>query len=180
MLGKKRYLLFAVVSIIVASAGLYLGKTREKDYLSGIYGRTDFTLLDDSDDFFRLSALPANERLLLIFTPDGIHPATVPAFMAFSRHLEDFRQRHIRVALITRTNKEIVANFKRASGFKGKVLYDLSGTVGRIVGVWPSLQPVTHWGYVLLDAQFNQHFVQVANAPVSYEELIAQIPQAPR
>lgn len=177
MFGKQRYLWVGVCALIVATAGLYIGKLKEKDFLDELYLHRDFTLLDDNNDFFTLSAFPRDQRLLLIFTPDGLPPEAVGPFAEFSRRLADFQQRKIQVMLVTRTNKEIVMNFKAAARFPGRVLSDLSGTVGRTVGVWPSLDPVDHWGYVLVDHAFNQLFAQVANRPVSADELLRQIPR---
>ncbi len=73
--------------------------------------------------------------------------------------------------LVARTNREIARNFKRASHFEGRMLLDPSGTVGRLAGVWPGLEPVEHWGYVLTDRSFQLYWGMLEPAPINFAQL---------
>ncbi|MGZ3694992.1 MAG: hypothetical protein ACXWQO_12595 [Bdellovibrionota bacterium] len=175
--GKRIYFLLGIVALCVAISGLMVGRQREKAYLEALETHHDFTLIDDADDFFRLNSLPKDERLLLIFTPDGIPTNTVKAFFDFSLHLSDLAKDKIRVRLVTRTNRDIVANFKRAAHFDERVLLDVGGTVGSAAGAWTMLNPTTQWTYVLTDSQFHIFWRKAAEAPLSYEQIKAELPK---
>jgi peroxiredoxin len=175
MLGKYRWLLIFFAALVTAGGGLYLGKLKEKDYLGRMYERRDFTLLDDGGNFFQLSKFPKNKLLLLVFLPDGLPPSLVKDFRAFSRNLVELRNLDVETLLISRSNKEVARNFKEASGFKRPLLWDPSGTVGRLVGIWPSPLPVSHWGYALLDNRFQVYWVRVSKQPLPYPKLLAEL-----
>lgn len=180
MIGSLPYRslgIFAAI-LLAAGGGLMLGKWKEKDYLSSLYERRDFTLLSDSGDFFRLGAVPANRLVLLVFTPDGIPVEAVKPFFEFSKHLDDFQSQGVEVFLVSRTNKEILRNFKRASGFNAPVLLDAGGAVGRVAGFWPGPNPVISWGYALVDNQFRVYFSSAEEQPIAYEKLASQLKAA--
>jgi peroxiredoxin len=176
-ISRRIYFVLGICALVVAMAGLIVGKKKEQAYIEALETHHDFTLLDDTDDLFQLNKFPANERLLLIFTPSGIPTNTVKPFYEFSRHLGDFAKAGIRVKMVTRTNREIVANFKRAARFDERVLLDVGGVVGRSAGAWPSIDPVTYWTYVLTDRQFKIHWTKMSEAPLSYEEVRAALPK---
>ncbi|MGE3261701.1 MAG: redoxin domain-containing protein [Bacteriovoracia bacterium] len=170
-ISNRMYLVLGVCAMLVAGGGLLVGKQRERAYIEALQSHHDFTLLDDADELFQLNKFPKDEKLLLIFTPDGIPTSTVKAFYDFSRHLPQLAASHIQVKLITRMNKEIVANFKRVTRFEGRVLLDMGGAVGRAAGVWPTIDPVTHWSYVLVDNQFKIYWTKLSEAPLAFEEI---------
>jgi peroxiredoxin len=176
MLGKYRWVFMAVAALVTATAGLMVGKFKEGDYLSRLYARTDFTLLDDQEEFFQLSKFPSSRLLLLVFTPDEIHPALVAPFRAFSERLEDLERLGVDVMMITRTNREVVRNFMIAARFPSRLLLDTSGTVGRNVGVWQDLNPALHWGYALMDSSLRVYWTAASGRkPYSYDELVAEL-----
>ncbi len=163
---------------LVCGAGLMLGKFREKDYLSALYERRDFTLLDDRGDFFRLNSMSEKKLALLVFTPDGIPVEMVKPFAEFSRHVDDLQKQGIETYLVSRTNREIVKNFKYASRFPERLLLDTGGTVGRNAGVWPSVEPVSYWAYALVDREFHVLWLKTHEFPLPYEQLIQMLKEA--
>jgi peroxiredoxin len=180
MFGNPRikwYAAAAVALLLVGLAGLAVGKRKEGDYLSALYERRDFTLLDDKGDFFRLNSLPERTLALLVFTPDGIPPETVKPFYEFGRHVDDLRLRGIEPFLVSRTNREIVKNFKRASRFSARLLLDTGGTVGRNAGVW-DYQPVATWSYALVDRTFHVLWLANSDEPMAYDELMKELRKA--
>jgi peroxiredoxin len=148
-----------------------VGKLREKDFIGSLYARRDFTLVDDQGKFFTLSELPERELLLLIFTPDGISPRTVAPFRAFGQHLPEFTRQGVRVALVSRTNREIARNFKAAAHFTSRLLIDTSGTVGRLIGIWPTGMAADYWGYALVDREMNVYWAKTEQQPMSFERV---------
>lgn len=177
MRGNSRLLLLALMcTVIVSAAGLLVGKQKEKAYFESLETYHNFTLLDDSDNVFELNKFPANQRLLLVFTPDGILPSTVRAMYQFGTHIPELAKKKTSVRMVTRTNKEVVANFKRAAQFEAPVLYDMSGVVGRAAGIWPTLDPVDYWGYALIDNQFHIFWQKTSPEPLSYEEVLTGFP----
>ncbi len=172
---KIRWVFVVVACLLSIGGGLLLGKLKEKDYLGLMYKRSDFTLLDDRGDFFRLSQFPDTKLLLLVFTPDELHPSMVKSFREFSGHLGQLAALDVEVKLISRTNREIVRNFKEASGFMRALLLDSSGTVGQILGVWPDLQPTHYWHYVLLDNRMTVYWSTQSERILSYEEVMGEL-----
>lgn len=171
-MNKGRWvIILTVCALLVAMAGLVVGRRKEKAYLASMNTHGDFMLMDDTENFFELSKMPAGKRLLMIFTPDGIPTNSVAAFHAFSRHLTDFAKQGIEVKLVSRTNKDIVMNFREAARFEGRVLFDVGGTVGRIATAWPTNNLVNDWTYILTDNKFNILYGARAPEPMSYEEL---------
>ncbi len=171
-----KWILLAVCALFAIGGGLILGKVREKDYIGQLYSRATFTLLDDTGAFFDLAKFPEGKKLLLVFTPDGIPPSTVKPFYEFSRQLKKLAD--MEVVLVTRTNREIARNFKTAAHFPGRMLLDPSGTVGRLAGIWPGMEPVEHWGYVLTDRSFQLYWGTVEKAPIGFQQLQAGIATA--
>jgi peroxiredoxin len=174
MLVKYRWFIVIFVALITGAAGLMTGKLKEKDYLGQLYARSDFTLLDDQNEFFQLSKFPSARLLLLIFTPDTLHPKLVKPFAEFSRHLNEFKAMGIDVMMITRTNREIARNFKEAARFSSRLLIDNSGTVGRNIGVWPDANPVKTWGYVLMDNKLQVYWATTDTVPKAFPELMKE------
>jgi peroxiredoxin len=166
---KSRWIWLLVAGLITAISGLLIGQLKSKDYLAQLYQRNDFTLLDDSGDFFQLSKFPDKKFLLLVFTPDGIHPDFVKPFFEFSKQAKNLLG--VEVMLISRTNRDIVRNFRDGSAFKGRLLLDTSGSVGRVTGIWPSMEAVSHWGYVLTDRDFQLYWTTTASRVLSYQEV---------
>ena len=177
MLRSKRFrwLPFLVIALVVASVGLYVGKQREGAYIGQLYARTDFTLLDDDNEFFRLRDFAPERLLLLVFTPDELDPELVPAFRDFASHLGDLRRMGVEAMLVSRTNREIARNFKQAARFSGRLLLDTSGTVGRNIGIWPGFDQVSYWGYAVVDAQNHVFWTGTEHRPKTYAELRAEL-----
>ncbi len=127
MFGNFRYRwVFVLAALLMAAGGgLMFGKWKEKDSISRLYARTDFTLLTDDGEFFQLSKLPKEKLLLLVFTPDEIYPATVKQFHKFSLEVSRLEKLGIEVKMISRTNREIARNFKQAAQFTRPLLVDI-------------------------------------------------------
>lgn len=157
--------------LLTATVGLILGKRSEKDYLANLYARRDFTLLDDAGDFFSLSKMPARTLALLVFTPDGIPVSAVKPFHEFAGHVADLRKMGIETLLVSRTNREIVRNFKNAARFPSRLLLDTGGTVGRNAGIWDGFEAAPYWGYVLVNNQFEVLWSDRADSVLTYEQL---------
>jgi peroxiredoxin len=174
---RLKWYAFAISLMLVCAVGLLLGKTREKDYLSALYERRDFTLLDDQNEFFRLNSLPAKTLALLVFTPDGIPVDEVKEFYDFGIHLLDLRAQGIETMLVSRVNRDIAANFKRATGFKGRLLVDTGASVSRNAGVWNG-NPVAVWSYSLVDREFHVLWEATSVRPMSYATLVAELKKA--
>lgn len=174
---RIKWYVFAACLMIVCTGGLILGKNRERDYLGALYERRDFTLLDDQNEFFRLNSLPAKKLALLVFTPDGIPTDTVKEFYDFGLHLGDLRAKGIETFLVSRVNRDIVANFKRASHFSGRTLLDVGGSVSRNAGVWNGSVTLT-WAYVLVDREFHILWQATSERPMSYEQLVEELKKA--
>lgn len=171
MLSKFKWL-FAVCALMAAAAGgLYVGKAKEGEYFSALYSRRDFTLLDDNGDFFTLSSVPERTLVLLLFTPDGIPVEAVRPIHEFSRHLDNLKKMGIETMLISRTNRDIVRNFKQAARFPGRLLLDTGGTVGRNAGIWEGFAPVPYWGYVLVNHRFEVLWLLRQERPLTFGEL---------
>lgn len=166
---KGKWIWLVLTAVLVAGSGFLLGNFQNKDYVARIYDRSDFILLDHEGEFFQLSKFPANKLLLLVFTPDGIPPADVKPMYQFARNVPKLEG--VEVMLITRTNREIVKNFRAASHFEGKILVDASGTVGRILGIWPSQESVSHWGYALIDREFRGYWVTTTPRILTFDEV---------
>lgn len=175
MLGRYRWLLIFFAALVTAGGGLFLGKMKEKDYVGQMYARKDFTLMDDKGELFQLAKFPANKLLLLIFTPDGLPPSQVKPFREFSRKLAELQQLDVESMMITRTNREVARNFKEASGFPFRMLVDASGTVGRLVGIWPKPDPVAYWGYAIADNQLHVYWAATSQAPMEYSRLLGEL-----
>lgn len=177
MLQRYRWIGAFLAALIVGSAGLVLGKFREGDYLRTLYKRTDFTLLDDEGEFFSLHSLPQRKLALLIFTPDGIPPSMVEPVFQFGLKLDGLTAVGIEPFLVSRVNREIVRNFKRAARFPARLLLDTGGTVSRNSGVWEG-PPVKYWAYVLTDREFNILWRKTSEAPMPFEQLMAELKAA--
>jgi peroxiredoxin len=175
MLGRYRWLLVFFAALVTAGGGLFLGKMKEKDYVGQMYARKDFTLMDDKGELFQLAKFPANKLLLLIFTPDALPPAQVKPFREFARKLGELKQLDVESMMVTRTNREIARNFKESSGFTSRMLVDMSGTVGRLVGIWPQPDPVSYWGYALVDNHLQVYWAASSQAPMDYGRLLGEL-----
>jgi len=175
MIAKYRWFFFALITLGVAAGGLWLGKSKEGDYMSRLYARQDFTLLDDQNEFFQLSKFPSSRLLLLIFTPDSLHPDLVKPFREFAKTLREFQGLGIDIHMITRTIREIARNFKEAARFNGRLLLDNSGTVGRNIGVWPDNNPVGTWAYALMDNKLQVYWAEAYGQPLTFKELMAEL-----
>ena len=140
--------------LIISALGYFFGKIRGAGFIEQMYERRNFTLLEDNGNFFELKSLPEKRLALLIFTPDAIPSNMVKPLFDFGRAEEFFRSKNIELILVTRTNSEIVKNFKRATRFPGRLLIDSSGTVGRLSGVWGEGE-AKGWGYLLTDNKFG-------------------------
>jgi peroxiredoxin len=169
--GNIRWVLILVASLMVGTAGLIVGKMKEKDYVENMYARRDFMLLDEKGEFFQLKKFPDDKLLLLIFTPDELRPSWVKGFKEFSAKVSGLQKLDIEVMMITRTNREIVRNFKNASGFRPRLLLDPSGTVGRHLGIWEN-GPAFAWGYALIDNRFQLYWAVREHAPLTYPKLM--------
>ena len=163
--------------MLVCTLGLLLGKSREHEYLSALYERRDFTLLDDHNEFFSLSSLPAKKLALLVFTPDGIPTDEVKEFFDFGIHVGDLRAQGIETFLVSRVNRDIVANFSRATRFPGRVLLDTGASVSRNAGVWTG-NPLGTWAYVLADREFHVLWEATSERPMSYAMLVSELKKA--
>jgi peroxiredoxin len=152
-----------------------VGKRREGEFLSKMYARTDFTLLDDDNEFFRLKDFPKEKLLLLVFTPDGLSPSLVETFRAFSARVKDLRAKGVEVMMVSRTNRDTVHNFRNSVFFPGRVLIDTSGTVGRNIGIWDNFLPVDYWGYALVDGSSHVYWTTREPRPLTYDEVWAQL-----
>jgi peroxiredoxin len=175
MFGRYRWLLIFFAALVTAGGGLFLGKMKEKDYVGQMYARKDFTLLDDKGELFQLSKFPSDKLLLLIFTPDSIPPAWVKPFREFSRKLGELKSLDVESMMITRTNREIARNFKEASAFPSPMLVDTSGTVGRLVGIWPGPGAAGYWGYALVDNRLQVYWAATSAQPMKYGALLAEL-----
>lgn len=177
MIGKSayRWLGLTFVVLLVVGAGLWVGKQREGAYLERLYARTDFTLLDDDNEFFHLHDFPKDRLLLLVFTPDALSPSLVETFRNFSRHVKDLKARGVDVMMVSRTNRDTVHNFRSSVYFPGRVLLDTSGTVGRNIGIWDDFTPVNYWGYALVDGANHVYWTSREENILSYEQVWAQL-----
>lgn len=164
-----------MAAMVTAGGGLLLGKFKEKDYIAQLYRRQDFTLLDSQGNFFQLAKFPEEKLLLLVFTPDGIHPVFVKAFRELSSHLKELSALDVEVMLITRTSREIARNFKEAAQFQSTLLLDPSGTVGRNIGIWPSPEPVNFWGYALIDNRLQVYWTKTNNYPLNFAQIMTEL-----
>jgi len=172
---KFRWIFVVAFALFTATAGLMLGKFKEKDFISGLYERRDFTLLDDQGEFFQLSKQPSSRLLLLVFTPDSIHPSLVAPFREFSGRIDDLKNLGIDSFMVTRTNREIARNFKEAARFPSRLLVDTSGSVGRNIGIWPDMNPVNYWGYAVLDNHMRVFWASTESRPMTFEELLVEL-----
>lgn len=175
---RLKWYALAMALMLVAGGGLMFGRYKEKDYIGGLYARSDFTLLDDAGEFFRLNSLSPKTLALLVFTPDGIPTQAVEPFYAFGRHVDDLRARGIEPFLVSRTHKDIAKNFKRAAHFTARLLLDAGGSVGRNAGVWQGTMPSTTWSYALVDREFHVLWNASADAPIAYDQLMEELRKA--
>jgi peroxiredoxin len=173
--GRLRWIFFVMVGLVVATVGLKLGKTKEGEYIDALYARSDFTLIDDADEFFTLKDFPKEKLLLLLFTPDVLNPEVAIAMRPFSSHLKDLQKRGVETMLVTRTNREVARNFKYSAQFRGRMLVDLSGTVGKNIGAWPMPPPSYSWGYALIDNQMRVYWLTIEHNPLTYQVISDQL-----
>ena len=160
---------------MAAVGGLFFGKWKEKDSISKMYARTDFTLLTEKGELFQLSKFPKEKLLMLVFTPDELSPKLVKIFHQFALELPRLEKLGIEVKMISRTNREIARNFKEAARFDRDLLVDTSGSVGRNLGIWPDLQPVETWGYVLMNSQIQLFWAATDTHPMTVSEIIDEL-----
>ncbi len=173
--NRYRWVLILICFAMAAIGGLFFGKWKEKDSIARMYARTDFTLLTEKGEFFQLSKLSKDKLLLLVFTPDELSPKLVKVFHQFFLELPRLEKLGIEVKMITRTNREIVRNFKQSAGFDRDLLIDTSGTVGRNLGIWPDLHPVDTWGYGLLNSQMQLYWAATDTQPMTVSEIIDEL-----
>jgi len=178
MLGKYKWFFMVAVLLVTGLGGMLLGKSKEADYLKSLYERRDFTLLDDAGNFFSISSLPEKTLALLVFTPDGIPLDSVKPIYRFSLHLEDLKKMGIETMMVSRTNREIVKNFKQAARFPAPLLLDTGGTVGRNTGIWEGAEAVAYWGYVLVNRRNEVLWLARENEPMEFEKLKRQLLEA--
>lgn len=170
-LGRYKWIWLVLSLMLTATVGLIMGKSKEKDYLAGLYERRDFTLLDDAGDFFSISKLPERTLALLVFTPDGIPVNAVRPFYEFGRHVDDLRKMGIETMLVSRTNREVVKNFKAAARFPARLLLDTGGTVGRNTGIWEGFEAAPYWGYALVNNRNEVLWLERSEGVMSFEAL---------
>lgn len=170
-IGRFHWVTLGMAALCAAGGGFVLGKIKERQFLESAGGKRDFMLLDDEGEFFRLAELPAGRLALLVFTPDGLPTDAVKPFFEFSRHVRELERRGVEVLLVSRTNREIVRNFKRAAGFTARYLVDAGGAVGRAAGFWPGPEPVGEWGYALVDRDFRVFWAANGEFPLSYDRI---------
>lgn len=170
MFKNGRWIFLAFIVVVIAAMGIIFGKIRGAGFIEQMYERKNFTLLDDKGDFFELKNLPEKRFALLIFTPDAIPTNMVQPLYDFGKTKEFFQVKNIELILVTRTNSEIVKNFKRASKFPGRLLIDTSGTVGKIAGVWEDKVAI-HWSYILTDNKFHIYWQEKSPQVLSLREV---------
>ncbi len=175
MLSRYKWFIMIAVLLATGAGGLFLGKTKEADYMRSLYERRDFTLLDDSGDFFSVSSLSEKTLLLLIFTPDGIPVSSVKPTFELGLKLDELKKMGIEAMLITRTNRDIAKNFKKAARFPGRLLLDTGGTVGKNCGIWEGTAPAEQWGYVLLNRQNEVLWLAKQTEPKSFAQIKAEL-----
>ena len=150
---NKRRIGIVSVLIMVVVGGLIFGRVKEATYLPMLNERKDFLLQDYKGEFFHLSKMPKEKVYLLIFTPDEIFQKSVGPMAEFNLALKQIREKKVEVVWITRTNRDIVLNFRSACGFPGTLLIDMGGTVGKRFDLWPTIDTVRTWGYALVNSE---------------------------
>ncbi len=141
----------ALVVIAIIGGGHYLWTQKKDSVFLEMDTVRSITLLQDDGKFFSSNAFPAGRKILFIFTPDIISPSEVKAFANLANATPILEKKNIELILVSRVHKDIVKNFKYAAPFSGKLLLDASGTLGRLYGAWPGMNPVLQWHYVITD-----------------------------
>lgn len=175
MFARFKWFFAVFVLLATGAAGLLIGKSKEAGYMRSLYERRDFTLLDDSGNFFSISSLPEKKLALLIFTPDGIPVSAVKPMYEFSLHLGELKKMGIETMMISRTNRDIAKNFKHAARFPERLLIDTGGTVGRNTGIWEEPGPANFWGYALLNRHNEVLWLAKQAEPKTFVQVKAEL-----
>jgi|GEM_PF-3789072 len=175
MIARYKWFFAVFALLATGAAGLLVGKSKEAGYIKSLYERRDFTLLDDSGNFFSISSMPEKTLALLIFTPDGIPVAAVKPMYEFSLRLDDLRKMGIETMLISRTNRDIAKNFKNAARFPARLLLDTGGTVGRNAGIWDEPGAANFWGYVLVNRHNEVLWMARQAEPKTFAQVKAEL-----
>ena len=163
LLTRYRFLfLFLVGGILTVTAGTVIWNQKKGPYLEALYERSSFILLDDQNNFYGTKDIKEGERLFLVFVPDAIESRYIGELHKFAGDLDILRSKKIAVALVARLPPDSIRNLKRLAQFPGRALLDPSGSLGRVTGIWPDMEPVRTWGYVMIDK--NLHVLWAARA----------------
>ncbi|MCO5142294.1 MAG: peroxiredoxin family protein [Oligoflexia bacterium] len=174
-LFKYKWAIIGIVAMIVAGSGLFVGKLQEKKFLTNLHSSMGFTLMDVDYQMYSLKDLPKEKFLLLILTPDGIPTKTVLPFARFSAKSKSLTEIGIEIALVSKLSVDLLKNFQKATRFKGKVLLDPSGFIGRKIGAWTTQNETTNWNYVIIDKDMNIYWKTSAQQPLLIEQLVDSV-----
>ncbi len=171
----KRNLPLAVLCTLCVIATLFAGNwywNRQKgDFFRRLYGRGSFSLLDGDGKIFNTHDLPANQKVLFVFTPDGIPVSAVKPFRVFVKEIEREEEGKLQLVVVSRVHKDIVKNFLRAARFHGRLLLDPSGGLGRYLGARDSLESTHDWTVVLSDHDLKVTWSSSGKEVPSFKDL---------
>lgn len=174
-LFKFRWAVFGVVAMVVAGSGLILGKLQEEKLLSNLNTSVGFTLMDTNYHLYSLKDLPKDKLLLLILTPDGIPTNTVLPFSRFVAKSKKLTDLGLEISVVSRLDADVLKNFQKATRFKGHVLLDPSGVIGRKLGVQPTDRKSNRWDYAIVDNQMHLYWKTSSETPLLVEQLVNSI-----
>lgn len=176
ILTKNFKLLALIVGCVVAAgAGQVYWMGKKDKVMEELYSRKGFMLLDDKGAIFRTASIKHDERLLLIFTPDILQQKDVRPLWELGKKLNAIEKKNVEVALISRVDKDIVRNFARAARWPAQILFDPSGSVGRLTHAWPGIASVKNWGISIVDKDFRVYWTLTADEVIPAEELLKKL-----
>jgi len=169
-----RKLPIILLTFVMAAGAIWAGNMywnqKKGDFFRRLYARKSFTLIAGDGKIFDTKDFPKDKRILLIFTPDTIPVSAVKPFRFLLRDLQRSRGGGIYLAVTSRVHEDIVRNFLHAAGFTGKVLLDPSGSLGRYLGAWPSMEPAQDWTFVLVDHELKAKWAVAKKEVPDYKE----------
>jgi len=163
----------AIIILLVVGVGNLFWKNKKEQALKELKTVKQFSLLEDNGKLFKSTDLSSSQKMLLIFTPDFPTQIDVNAFYKFIKYQESLEKKGIQVILISRGNQDLIQNFKRATRFKGRLLFDLSGTVGKLFGAWPTLEKDKNWTYALVGNDLRVYWQKISPIFLSFAEVRA-------
>jgi hypothetical protein len=106
--------------------------------------------------------------------PDILQQAHIRAAAAFFLQIKNIP--NLRLVAITRSHKDNALNFLRASGFRGELVLDPSGSFAKNFKIWSEPKEVLDWKYIVLEGGRKLLLQAAGEDPIPYAEFKKSAP----